>query len=121
MHQQQNNNNFDPFSSIMSHFEAASGISMDPVTKGRQVNGHESVEPEPRPEPIREVDPENMSQGTLSWLCATQVWDELVRDGADPASLHELVIHAVNYLQHEARMMALSDFAGLLRKTGGGG
>ena len=93
------NNPLDPIASAMSHFKAAM----------------------PRPRPIRSEPDAEMSQSTVAWKCLDQVWRDLVADGADPSALHELVIHTVNYVQAEARIMVFSDLAALHKRTKGGG
>ena len=94
----------------------------DTFRRPSQVNGHESVEPVTSRENDSEVgadDDTGMSRGNISWMAVENAWNELVDGGADPDALHELIVHAINYVQHEARVMSFHDFAVLRRVMGG--
>jgi hypothetical protein len=91
------NKPFDPMTSIMSHFDGAL----------RKARGEQQEKEE------------EMSQSAVAWKCLDQVWRDLVFDGADSDALHELVIHTVNYVQAEARLMVFSDLAALHKRTKG--
>ena len=94
----------------------------DQFKRPSQTNGHESNEP--MPERKVEDDPSGeqdtgMSRGNVSWMSVENTWNELVDGGADPDALHELIVHAINYVPHEARGMSFHDFAVLRRVMGG--
>ena len=106
----------------MNHHELdrvlnAMGMNPDRFSRPAQVNGHESEEPMPS----KNEQPEDtgMSRGNVAWMAVENAWNELVDGGADPDALHELMIHAVNYCQHEARVMSFHDFSVLRRVMGG--
>ena len=100
------NTNNQMLNSYLHHVYGDDGGKWDPEAS---VPTPETGKPEGQPE---------VSRGTVAWLGLEGIWNELVSDGAAPEKLHELMIHAMHYAQHEARMMVLNDIGVLVKKAG---